>query len=365
MKFILDARGVIAELKALKPLTSDAYGAQRVAFGPGWVRSSSWIQEKLPGLPAETHTDEVGDFWVTLRGASPRELVIGGQMDSVSNGGRLDGCLNVLAGVEILRRIDTQSAGQPPEKVWRVGSEFERVKDSGRELQNIAAYLELHFEQGPVLLDLDLPLGVVLRTFGVERHAVTFRGRAAHSGSLPMKRRKDVLLAAEKMSWELYGITERSGGGVCTIGACTTKPGIVTSVVEECRIALDQRHLDPRALARMLADANEASERFAREGHVEVSWERLWDIPPRPVHPELISWYDAAIMEKCGRSHRLPSGPLHDAAGVGVPTFLVFGQSLHSISLNKIEDTKEEHLELCGRVFDRWAGKTMTGIDRN
>src|SRR5205807_4191607 len=138
-----------------------------------------------------------------------------------------------------------------------VGVEFERVKECGQELKNAGAYLELHIEQGPVLLDMDLPLGVVLGTFGVERHAITFHGQAAHSGSTPMNRRKDAFLPAAKMSPEAYRITDRHGG-VCTIGSCTTKPGIVTSVVEECRITLDQRHLDAAALGRMLQEAKVA-----------------------------------------------------------------------------------------------------------
>src|SRR5213076_1293283 len=139
------------------------------------------------------------------------------------------------------------------------GIDFEKVKECGKELENAAAYLELHIEQGPVLLDLDLPLGAVLGTFGVERHALTFQGQAAHSGSTPMNRRKDAFLAAAKMSPEIYRIAERSHGGVCTIGSCITKPGIVTSVVEECRIMLDQRHLDATALERMLNEAKTAS----------------------------------------------------------------------------------------------------------
>ena len=226
------------------------------------------------------------------------------------NGGWLDGCLNTLAGLEILRRIHAQYKGKPPVTVRLVdwadeegarfgkslfgssacsgnldmdeargltdkegislpdalreqGIDFEQVKKSGNQLKNAAAYLELHIEQGPVLLDLDLPLGAVLGTFGVERHAITFHGQAAHSGSTPMNRRKDAFLAAAKMSPEIYRITERNGG-VCTIGSCLTKPGIVTSVVEECRITLDQRHLDGAALA-MLREAREASERFAQE----------------------------------------------------------------------------------------------------
>src|SRR5205823_12851180 len=147
-------------------------------------------------------------------------------------------------------------------------------------LKNAAAYLELHIEQGPVLLDLDLPLGTVLGTFGVERHAITFHGQAAHSGSTPMNRRRDAFLAAAKMSSKIYQIAKRSGQGVCTIGSCTTKPGIVTSVVEECQITLDQRHLDAGALGRMLEEAKAASQRFATEGTVDVSWERIWNIDP-------------------------------------------------------------------------------------
>jgi N-carbamoyl-L-amino-acid hydrolase len=216
-----------------------------------------------------------------------------------------------------------------------------------------------------VLLDLDLPLGVVLGTFGVERHAVMFHGQAAHSGSTPMNRRKDAFLAAAKMSSEIYKIAGRSGNGVCTIGSCTTKPGIVTSVVEECRITLDQRHLDAAKLATMLAEARAASERFAKEGKVKASWERIWQIAPRPFSDELIALCDESIREACGKSHRLPSGPLHDAAEVaaaGVPTVMMFVQSLHGISHNKIEDTKEEHLELCVTAFDKLAEKAMKWI---
>ena len=412
MNSSLNPKRTVAELKELRHLTGDENGAQRVAFTPMWVKTRGWLLEKLAGLPVETHTDAAGNFWATLRGESEKCLLIGGHMDSVPNGGWLDGCLNVVAGVEILRRINAQYNGKPPVTVrlvdWadeegarfgkslfgssacsgnldtnearglvdkqgiklpdglkNVGIDFERVKDSGKELKNAAAYLELHIEQGPVLLDLDLPLGTVLGTFGVERHAITFHGQAAHSGSTPMNRRKDAFLAAAKMSSEIYKIAERSGNGVCTIGSCTTKPGIVTSVVEECRITLDQRHLDSAALAKMFQEAKAASEKFAMEGNVKVSWERLWQIAPRPFHPDLIELCANSISETCGKVHRLPSGPLHDAAEVaaaGVPTVMMFVQSLHGISHNKIEDTKEEHLELCVTAFDKLAEKTMGWI---
>ncbi len=407
-RMTLDPRRTIAELKELRALTADENGAQRVAFTPTWTKTLEWLKGKLATLPVETHADAAGNLWVTLKGASDKEVIIGGHMDSVPNGGWLDGCLNVMAGVEILRRLDAQYDHRPPVTVrlvsWAdeegarfgkslfgssacsgnldldearglvdadgvrlpdalraVGVDFERVKDSRRELEHAVAYLELHIEQGPVLLDLDLPLGVVLGTYGVERHAITFHGQAAHSGSTPMNRRKDAFLAAARMSPEIYAITARHGG-VGTIGSCTTKPGIVTSVVEDCRITLDQRHLDAAALARLLADARAASERFAREGGVDVAWSRLWSIEPVLFDPRLLQFCEEAIVETCGKVHRLPSGPLHDAAEVaraGVPTVMMFVQSLRGISHNKIEDTREDHLELCIQAFDRLAERTI------
>lgn len=407
----LNPRRTIAELKELRSLTADENGAQRVAFTPTWVATRTWLRKKLQELPVEVHVDPAGNLWSTLKGESERALLIGGHMDSVPNGGWLDGCLNVLGGLEVLRRIAAQHQGRPPATVrlvdWAdeegarfgkslfgssacsgnldmeearglvdkagvrlpdalkaVGIDFERVKESGAELKGAAAYLELHIEQGPVLLDLGLPLGAVLGTFGVERHAISFHGQAAHSGSTPMNRRKDAFLAAARMSPEIYRIAERHGG-VCTIGSCATKPGIVTSVVEDCRITLDQRHLDGKALEGMFRDAKAASERFAGEGRVDVAWERIWRIDPVLFHPHLIDLCDQSIRETCGVSHRLPSGPLHDAAEVaraGVPTVMMFVQSLHGISHNKIEDTGEDHLELCVRALDALADKAMTWI---
>ena len=418
----------IAELKELRQLTADGNGAQRVAFTETWARARAWLRKKLEEFGPEIHTDEAGNLWATLRGESDKALLIGGHIDSVPNGGWLDGCLDTLAGVEILRRINAQYNGKPPVTVRLVdwadeegarfgkslfgssacsghldmdearlltdkqgvplptalaqhGIDFERVKNCSKELQNAAAYLELHIEQGPVLLDLDLPLGTVLGTFGVERHAITFHGQAAHSGSTPMNRRKDAFLAAAKMVPEIYRIAELSknavaagvspaeGGtartGVCTIGSCTTKPGIATSVVEECRVTLDQRHLDAPALARMYAEARDASERFAKEGNVGVSWERLWQIEPILFNNDLIALCDQAIADIGAKPHRLPSGPLHDAAEVartGIPTIMMFVQSLQGISHNKIEDTKEEHLAMAVIAFDKLVDKALRWI---
>jgi hydantoinase/carbamoylase family amidase len=399
----------VAELRELRELTGDEEGAQRVAWTDTWVEAKKWLASKLGPLGAEEEIDQAGNQWFTVRGSSERALLIGGHIDSVPNGGWLDGALNVVAGAEVLRRIADE--GEPPVTVRLVnwadeegarfgrslfgssaaagsmvdhdelrsrrdaggqalpevlaahGVDLDRALEARGRLHGAAAYLELHIEQGPVLETLDLPLGVVLGTFGVERHQITFRGQAAHAGSTPMDKRRDALGGAAKLALEIREIAKRTGdGAVCTVGSCVTKPGIVTSVVETCTVLLDQRHLDAGKLASMLAEAKDASRQFADEEDVDVEWERFWAIEPILFDEELIALADEAVNEVAGQSHHLPSGPLHDAAEVsraGVPTVMLFVQSLRGLSHTKLEDTKPEHLELAVQALDRLASKTI------
>jgi len=408
----LDPSRTVAELKELRELTGDENGAQRVAWTDTWERAREWLRGKVGETGAEETVDAAGNQWFTLRGGSDRAVLLGGHIDSVPNGGWLDGCLNVIAAVEVLRRI--AAAGQPPVTVRLVnwadeegarfgrslfgssaaagsmadqdelrqrkdadgvalpdalkehGVELDSALEARSELEGAVAYLELHIEQGPVLESMDLPLGVVLGTFGVERHQVTFRGQAAHAGSTPMDRRRDALAGAAKLELEIREIAKRTGeGAVCTMGGVVTKPGIVTSVVETADCLLDQRHLDAGKLASMLEEAKEASERFAAEEDVEVEWDRIWNIEPILFDEGLIELADESIREVAGTSHRLPSGPLHDAAEVaraGVPTVMLFVQSLRGLSQTKREDTKEGHLELSVQALDRLADKAIARV---
>ncbi|HYO88954.1 MAG TPA: hydantoinase/carbamoylase family amidase, partial [Candidatus Limnocylindrales bacterium] len=246
----------------------------------------------------------------------------------------------------------------------RVGIDFGRVLDSHRQIRNSKAYLELHIEQGPVLLNMDLPLGVVIGTFGVERHSCRVVGQAAHSGSTPMDVRKDALLPVSHLNIEEYAIAKRHGG-VCTMGSVITKPGIVTSVVGEAVFTLDQRHMQADKLALMLQEAQEVVARAAEAANVEAHWSKIWNIEPIPFDPTLQDFAEEAILEVAGVSHRLPSGPLHDAPEmqrVGVPTVMLFVQSLRGISHNKIEDTKEEHIAMSVQALDKLASKTMAWV---
>ncbi len=408
----LDPARTVAELEELRELTGNEDGAQRVAWTDTWETARAWLREKLAGAGVTEEIDAAGNQWFTLAGESDRAVVLGGHIDSVPNGGWLDGSLNVMGGVEVLRRIAED--GTPPVTVRLVdwadeegarfgrslfgssaaagsmadqdelrqladrdgislpdalaehGVDLDRALDARSELETAAAYLELHIEQGPVLESLGIPLGVVLGTFGVERHRITWRGQAAHAGSTPMDQRRDALAGAAKLALALREIAARSGdGAVCTSGDVVCRPGIVTSVVETAEQLLDQRHLNAGKLAAMLGDAKESSRRFAQEERIEVAFERIWSIEPILFDDTLVGFCEEAVREVAGTAHRLPSGPLHDAAEVsraGVPTVMLFVQSLRGLSHTKLEDTKEEHLELAVSALDRLAARTVDWV---
>jgi N-carbamoyl-L-amino-acid hydrolase len=204
-----------------------------------------------------------------------------------------------------------------------------------------------------------------LGTKGVERHAITFHGQEAHSGSTPMHARRDALAAAAKLALEIRTIAGAHKDAVCTMGSVKTYPGIVTAVVGRCETTLDQRDLDAQVLAAMYAQAQDASQRFAQEEKCTVEWSRIWNIEPIAFHPALVELCAQAIEDTGNRAHRLPSGPLHDAAEVaraGIPSVMMFVQSLGGISHNQIEDTREEHLELAVTALDRLATDTADWI---
>jgi N-carbamoyl-L-amino-acid hydrolase len=415
---MVDARRVLGNLDELRALTADEFGAQRVAWSPMWLKARAWFEEKVEavssatGAVLEAHYDAAGNHWVTLKGKSERALVVGSHLDSVPNGGWLDGCLGVMAGLEVLTHAAEVYGGQPPVTVKLVdwadeegarfgrslfgsaafagkatveadrgrtdkdgvtlaaalagcGIDVERVGEAACEQKDLAAYLELHIEQGPILERLGKPLAVVTGTKGVGRWAITFRGQEAHSGSTPMEVRRDALAAAAKLALEIRPIARKHPQAVATMGSVKTFPGIVTAVVGRCETTLDMRDLDAKVLAQMLTEAREASERFAQDEGCTVEWAKIWSIEPILFSQELIALADEAIVETVGSSERLPSGPLHDAAEVarlGVPTVMMFVQSLNGLSHNAAEDTKREDLEQAVEAFVRLSEKTMAWI---
>ncbi len=403
----VDARRAVEELKELAALTGGPEGARRVAWTDEWTNAREWFRAKLEEVEGitEIETDEAGNVWATAPGDSEKAVVIGGHIDSVPNGGWLDGALNVIAGLEVVRALAPQkrpvtlrlvdwadeegarfgrslfgsgsAAGalKPddvrnlkdrdgvalPDALREHGVDLDRAGEAGKQLENAVAYLELHIEQGPVLERMDLPLGVVLGTFGVERHAVRFTGQHAHSGSTPMDVRRDAFIAAARSAIEFRDDAARRDDVRATTGFVNVSPAIVTAFNGWCETSLDQRALDPGVLADMLQRAKEAGERVAREEGCEVEWERLWRIEPIPFDDHLIGLAEEAVNEVAGVSHRLPSGPLHDAAEMArlMPTVMLFVKSLRGLSHTKDEDTPEEDLQLSVRALHRLTEKTI------
>ena len=403
----VDARRAVEELKELADLTGGPDGARRVAWTEEWARARGWFRAKLEEIEGVTgvETDEAGNVWATAPGDSEKAVVIGGHIDSVPAGGWLDGALNVVGALEVMRDLaprrrpvtlrlvdwaDEEGArfGRSlfgsgaaagalgpddvrdlrdkdgvalPDALREHGVDLDRVNEAGRQLENAVAYLELHIEQGPVLERMDLPLGVVLGTFGVERHAVRFTGQHAHSGSTPMDVRRDAFIAAARSAVEFRDDAARRDDVRATTGFVNVSPAIVTAFNGWCEMSFDQRALAPDVLADMLDTAQAATGRIAFEEGVSVEWERLWQIEPIPFDDGLIALADEAVREVAGTSHRLPSGPLHDAAEMArlMPTVMIFVKSLRGLSHTKDEDTPEEDIELSVRALYRLTEKTM------
>ncbi|HEX7704130.1 MAG TPA: Zn-dependent hydrolase, partial [Kofleriaceae bacterium] len=385
---------VIADLEELAKLTSDERGAQRVAWGPTWRKTREWFTTKLAELGITPERDGAGNLWATLRGTSSNSLVIGSHLDSVPGGGWLDGCLGVLAGLEVLRL----HALTPPALTIHLvdwadeeGARFGRsltgsaasagALDAHKELAHLTdragvklpdalaengitldgmatarayfeqldavAYLELHIEQGPVLQEIKKPVGVVLGTMGVERYNLKFIGQAAHSGAAPIHLRKDAFLAAAEFALACRDISVKYSGKtprtrvVATCGVVKVEPNFVTAVPGSTEISIDLRALDGKVLKKMLADAKKAATAAAKHHLVSVTWSPLISITPRPFDETLMGFVRDAIREVTGSAPELPSGPLHDAAEMAaiVPTAMVFAMSSPGVSHTRIEDT--------------------------
>ena len=405
----VDAARAVAGLNQLRRLTGNEDGAQRVAWTDTWSTAREWFRKELAGIEgvSSVEMDEAGNIWATAPGdsTSDRFVIIGGHLDSVPNGGWLDGALDVVAGLEVMRALAPEErpltlklvdwadeegarfgrslfgssacAGSLdpdsvrgltdrdgvalPDALREHGVDLDNALAAQSRLEGAVAYLELHIEQGPVLERLDLPLGVVLGTFGVERHAVRFTGQHAHAGSTPMDVRRDSFLAAARSALAFREDAGSREDVRATTGVVKVSPGIVTAFNGTTELSLDQRALDPDVLADMLASAQQASRAIAEEEGCEVEWERIWQIEPIPFDQELIELGDAAIREISGTSHRLPSGPLHDAAEMArrVPTVMLFVKSLRGLSHTKEEDTPVEDLELSVRALHDLTRRTL------
>ncbi len=395
---VVDAERAITGLRELARLTSDEDGAQRVAWTDTWTTAREWLRGELDGIAGvRVDTDQAGNTWATLDGDAEGFVIVGSHLDSVPDGGWLDGALGVVAGLEVLRALAAEprrstvklvdwadeegarfgrsllgssacAGSLDPEAVRGLtdrdgvelpaalaafGVDLDRAGESRERLRGALAYLELHIEQGPVLERLGLPLGVVLGTFGVERHRVRFTGAHAHAGASPMDARRDAFLAAARSALAFRDDAARRDDVRATTGTVRVSPGIATAFNGACDLILDQRALDAGELADMLATARAEAAGLAAEEGCEAEFEHVWAIEPIPFDARLIALAEEVATEVAGSCRRLPSGPLHDAAEMArvMPAVMLFVRSLGGVSHTKAEDSTVEDLELAVRAL--------------
>jgi N-carbamoyl-L-amino-acid hydrolase len=399
----MDADRVLADLRELARLTGGPDGARRVCWTDEWTKAREFVRSRLDELPVEVSRDQAGNVWAELPGDGGGFVIVGSHVDSVPNGGWLDGALGICGALEALR--SQAEAGHPPvglrfvdwadeegarfgrslfgssacagtldpdsvrdlrdhdgerleDVVARYDVDLDRAHESGERLRGARAYLELHIEQGPVLESRGEPAAAVLGTYGVERHNVVFTGQAAHAGATPMEQRRDSFAAAAAAALAIRQIGLRHDG-VCTVGGATSEPGVVTAVAGRTDMLLDQRSLDPGTLATMLEEARAACEQAAADHGCDVRLEHLWAIPPIPFDERLIGLAREAVVEAGGKDTAIPSGPLHDAAEMArlIPTVMLFSSSSPPVSHTKEEDTPEADLRVAIQAY----GQTVRG----
>jgi hydantoinase/carbamoylase family amidase len=404
----LDPARVIADLDDLAQQSGGRFaGADRLAWTERWQGARAWLRGKLSEVGLEPSEDEAGNLWASLPGEREEFIIVGSHIDAVPDGGWLDGVLGLMTALETMRAL-TEAGERLPVGVRFVdwadeeGARFGRslvgssacagtlVADEVRTLTDAAgvtledalaadgvdldgagaaaaglegaiAYLELHIEQGPVLLDTMRLASAVDGTFGVERHLITFTGQAAHAGSTPMRLRRDTLAAAAR---SLLVIRESAieRGGVATVGNLDSSPGVITAVAGETVMMLDQRHLDPEVLAAMLGDALTACRASAEKYDCELAVRAVFRATPTPFDPELVAIARQAVADAGGGDGEpIPSGPLHDATEIGrvVPTAMIFAQSDPPLSHARIEDSPERALRLAIDAYGRTVSRVL------
>ncbi len=394
----IDAERVIADLRELQSRTGDGNGAQRLCWGDGWRRAREYVRELLGEIGLEPEVDEAGNAWVYLPGEAEAALAVGSHVDSVPDGGWLDGALGVMGGLGVLRAwvgaedkpprtlalVDwadeegarfgrslfgsSAAAGtldpaalanardaeglRAPGVLAENGVHLERVLECGSRLERLSAYLELHIEQGPTLEAEGIRAAAVTGCAGVERHRFVVRGRAAHAGTTPMDARHDAGLAAAAAALRIEEIA-RQESGVGTVGVVDYEPGIVTAIAGVASMQVDLRHPDAEALSRMLAKTREAVAESAELRGCETSEEPIWSIEPIAFDPALVASARDACEQVTGTAFALPSGALHDAASMAgrMPAAMIFSPSIGGVSHAREEDTDEDDLRAAIEVF--------------
>ncbi|MBB4664286.1 hydantoinase/carbamoylase family amidase [Conexibacter arvalis] len=391
---LVDGARVVDDLRALAARTSSPGGAQRVAWTDPWRDARDWLRERLAGLPIAVDRDDAGNLWAELTGPPGAPVVaVGSHLDSVPDGGWLDGALGVVAGLELLRAacaarwdgatlrvvdwadeegarfghsllgssaasglLDAEAAGRLRDRdgvaladaLRADGVELREMGRASARIADLDAYLELHIEQGPVLEEAGAALAAPAGSVAISRRRFAFSGAAGHAGTTPMALRRDAGVAAARLTLAARAIA-REHDGLATCGSVALAPGVPTAVAATATLTVDARHRDDRRLAAIVAAIEAAAREIAVEERVELRIEEVWSFPAVAFDGELVALAAtaAAAADPAAGGIELVSGALHDAvalAHAGVPVAMLFVRSAGGVSHSAAEDSAEADL---------------------
>lgn len=386
----VDGRRLLSRLDELAAIGAiDGGGCARLALTDEDARGRDLVVSWMRDLGLEVTIDVVGNIVGTWRVGRGRPVTTGSHIDTVRTGGRYDGNLGVLAGLEVIETLMTAGV-EPPRPlavavftneegarfqpdmlgslVWvgglavetaldtvsidgaRLGDELERIGYQGSlpcPAETPHAFVELHIEQGPVLEAEGIRFGAVTGVQGISWQEVEIEGQSNHAGTTPMSMRRDPAYVAADIAVYLRRLAIEMGGDqVCTVGKIDLQPNLVNVVPRSARLTLDVRNTDERLLqdaeariAGHLADIAEAE-------NVRITTRSLARFEPVEFDETVIGIVESAIAEHGHTGRRLPSGAGHDAQMVArvCPTAMIFTQSHLGISHNPAEHTDPDDL---------------------
>lgn len=378
-------------------------GWTRPAYGPDECKAHDWLASEAQAAGATVRQDAAGNLIARLAGRSHDRpaIAIGSHLDTVRQGGAFDGVIGVLAGLEILRRCAVSGGlnhpleliafrdeegrfgaltgsramtgalgsadparmrdadGQTLASALRnAGLDPDALSNAARPSADFAAFFELHIEQGRVLEQSQVPIGLVTAIAGQERSSVRFQGQPDHAGATPMDQRRDAFAAAARFADRFRDLVLQSGGGQArgTIGLIKLFPGQANVVPGEVRLALEIRDIDADRLV-MLAEKTDAlAIATASQMHVEASVRRRYSEAPTPMDDELRSVLSRAADQADHLAMGLLSGANHDAgimAAAGVRTAMLFVPSRDGLSHCPQEHTEWAHVRAARQVLEQ------------
>ncbi|PSW19834.1 allantoate amidohydrolase [Photobacterium sanctipauli] len=367
-------------------------GITRLLYSNEWLEAQHALLEKFKLAQMRAYTDEIGNVFGQVKGSFyPDEVIMSGShVDSVVNGGNLDGQFGIVAAYLAIKYLQ-DTYGQPLRTLEVVslaeeeGSRFPTVfwgsknilgladndavsdivdkdgikfvdamrqcnfdfkaKQQGR--NDIKAFVELHIEQGAVLEIEKYPLGVVSSIVGQRRYTVTLKGEANHAGTTPMGYRKDTMYAFSKICHESIEKAQKVGDPlVLTYGKVTPKPNTVNVVPGETEFTIDCRHTDRKQLVDFTEELEQDINRICQEMGIEANIDLWMDEDPIPMDAELVDMICTTLDERNLHFKKMHSGAGHDAQlfAPHVPTAMIFTPSINGISHNPAEKTKTEDL---------------------